>query len=76
MASPQRLDRHVEHGQMVGHEEGVELRRLERLRETLQMREVEVGVGIGARVAPCAGMKTDRAHEGAETQLLSFSHAK
>ncbi len=43
-AALQRLHRHVQHGQMIGHEEGVELRRLQRLRETLQMREVEVGV--------------------------------
>ena len=69
VAAPQRLDRHVEHGQMVGHEEGVELRRLQRLREALQMREVEVGVGIGAGIAPGAGVKTDRAHESAEPQL-------
>ena len=72
VAAPQRLDRHVEHGQMVGHEEGVELRRLQRLREALQMREIEIGVGIGARIAPGAGVKTDRAHEGAEPQLPDF----
>ena len=33
-ASSQRLDRHVEHGEMVGHEERVELPTLERLSET------------------------------------------
>ena len=33
-AAPQRLDRHVQHGQMVGHEEGVERAALQRLDET------------------------------------------
>lgn len=74
MAAPQRLDRHVEHGQMIGHEEGVELGHLQCLREAFEVREVEIGVGIGARVAPGAGVKTDRAHEGAEPQLFFVCH--
>lgn len=71
VAAPQRLDRHVENGQMVGHEEGVELRRLQGLGEALQMREIEIGVGIGTRIAPGAGVQADGAHEGAEAQLFS-----
>ena len=31
------FDRHVQHGQVVGHEEGVELAALQRLDEALQM---------------------------------------
>ena len=76
VAALQRLDRHVEHGQMVGHEEGVELRRLKRLREALQMGEIEIGVGIGAGIAPGAGVEADRAHEGAEPQLPILCHWK
>ena len=37
-------DRHVQHGQMVGHEEGVELAALQRLGEALEMGEIEIGV--------------------------------
>ena len=44
VAALQGLDRHVEHRQMVGHEEGVELARLQLLRQALQQREVEVRV--------------------------------
>ena len=62
------VDRHVEHGQMIGHEEGIELGRLEPLREMLQMGEIEVGIRVGAGIAPRPGMDADRAHEGAETQ--------
>ena len=43
-AALQRLHRHVQHGQMIGHEEGVELAALQRLGEALDAREVEVGV--------------------------------
>ncbi len=39
VAALQRLDRHVEHAEMVGHEEGVELRRFETLGEALEARE-------------------------------------
>ena len=73
MAALQRLDRHVEHRQMVGHEEGVEPPALQRPGETLQMREIEVGVREGARVAPRAGMNADRPHERAKPQLPCFA---
>ena len=69
MAVLERVERHVEHGQMIGHEEGVEFGALQRLREALEMREIEIGVGKGAGISPGAGMDAHRAHESAETQL-------
>lgn len=33
VAAPERLDRHIESGKMIGHEEGVEFRPFQRLRE-------------------------------------------
>jgi hypothetical protein len=69
MAALERIDRHVEHGHVVGHEEGVEFRALEPLREMLEMREVEIGVRISARIAPGAGVDARRPHEGAEPEL-------
>ena len=45
------------------------LARLQPLGEALQMGEVEIGVGIGAGIAPGAGVETDRAHEGAEMEV-------
>src|ERR1700712_4371405 len=38
------------------------------------MREIEVGVGKGAGIAPGAGMDADRPHEGAEMQLACSAH--
>ncbi|WP_245372647.1 hypothetical protein [Rhizobium leguminosarum] len=69
MAAPQRLDRHVEHGKVIGHEEGVEFRPLQRLREGLQMGEIEIGVRIRTGIAPGTGMQANGTHEGAEAQL-------
>ena len=74
VAALQGLDRHVEHRQMVGHEEGVELARLQLLRQALQQREVEIRIGRGAGIAPGPGMDADRAHEGAELQLSRMCH--
>jgi hypothetical protein len=59
---------------MIGHEEGVELAGFELLRETLQMSEVEIGIRVGAGLAPGAGMDADRAHEGAEMKLAGSGH--
>ena len=73
MAALQGLDRHVEHRQMVGHEEGIEPPALQRPGKTPQMREIEVGVREGARVAPRAGMNADRPHERAKPQLPCFA---
>ena len=66
MAAFKRLHRHVENREVIGHEECVEPGRLEPLREAFQMREVEVRVRIGARIAPAAGVDADRPHEGEE----------
>jgi putative oxidoreductase len=74
VAALERLHRHVEHGEMVGHEEGVEARALQRLREAPEVGEVEVGVGEGARVAPGTGVDADGAHEGAELELAVRRH--
>ena len=60
---------------MVGHEEGVEFGGLEPLGEALQMGEVEVGVGIGAGIAPGAGVEADRAHERTQPQFAGLCHA-
>ncbi len=73
VAALERVDRHVQHGQMVGHEEGVELSGLEFLDQLLDMREIEVGVGPGARITPRAGVDRDRPHECAELEL-PFRH--
>ena len=69
MAVLERVERHVQHGQMIGHEKRVEFGALQRLRETLEMGEIEIGVGEGAGITPGAGMDCRRAHESAETQL-------
>ena len=35
----------------------------------LDAREVEIGIGPGARIAPCAGVDTGRPHKGVELDL-------
>jgi len=74
VAALERLQRHVEHGQVIGHEEGIELRTLQGPGEARQVREVEVGVCIRARVAPGARVNAHRAHERAELQLFTGHH--
>ena len=69
VAALERIDRHVQHGQVIGHEEGVELAGFELLDQLLDVREIEVGVGPGARIAPRAGVNGDRPHERAELEL-------
>ena len=69
VAAFQRIDRHVEHGQVIGHEERVELAGLEFLDHRLQVREIEIGVRPGPGIAPRAGVQADRPHERAEFQL-------
>ena len=54
---------------MIGHEKGVELSGFQLLRESLDMGEVEIGVGEGTRISPGTGVNTDRTHEGAEPEL-------
>ncbi len=74
VAAPEGLHRHVQHRQVVGHEEGVEPAALQRGDEPLHLGEVEVGVGISARITPRAGVDGGRAHEGAEPELTILSH--
>src|SRR5664279_367935 len=73
MAALERVDRHIQHGQMIGHEEGVEFSGFELLNEALDMRKVEIGVRPRAGIAPRPGMNRDRPHERAEPQL-TFCH--
>ena len=49
VAALERIDRHVQHGQMVGHEEGVELAGFQLLDQLLDVREIEIGIRPGAR---------------------------
>ena len=65
----ERIERHIEHGQMIGHEEGVELGALQRLREPLDMGEIEIGVRKGAGIAPGAGVDGRWPHERAQVEL-------
>ena len=69
MAVLERVERHVEHGQVIGHEKCIEFGSLERLREALEIGKIEIGVRKGARIAPGAGVDGRRPHESAETQL-------
>jgi len=74
MAALQRLDRHVEHGEVVRHEKRIEPAAFQSLDETLDMREVEVGIRIRAGIAPGCGMDRCRPHECAEAELTFGGH--
>ena len=69
VAALQSLLGHVEHGKMIGHEEGVELRRFQFLRKRDDMGKVEIRVRIRPRIPPGSGMEADGAHEGAQMKL-------
>src|SRR6201999_4394370 len=69
MAALERIHRHVEHRHVVGHEEGVEFRRLEPPDQVLEARKVEIRVRPRARIAPRAGMDARRPHERIELDL-------
>jgi hypothetical protein len=56
VAALERIERHVEHGHVVGHEEGIELRPLQYLNGAFEVREVEIHVRPGAGIAPGAGV--------------------
>ncbi|CAM2159799.1 conserved hypothetical protein [Paraburkholderia tropica] len=73
VAALERAHRHVQHGEMIGHEKRVEARGFERLRKTFQMCEIEIRIGPCARKTPRAGMQADRAHEGAQMQLTQLT---
>ncbi len=70
-ATLQRLERHVQHRQVIGHEEGIEFAPLECLGEAFQVIEVEVGVRKGTGITPRCGVDADGPHERAEMQLLA-----
>src|SRR5262245_36502184 len=74
MATLERVERHIEDGQMIRHEEGVEFAAFERLREAFEMREVEIGIRESAGIAPGAGVDGGRPHEGAEPKLTRCRH--
>ena len=73
-AALQRRHRHVEHAEMVRHEPGVKAAALQGLGKADQVLEIEIGVGIGAGVAPPGGVDADRAHECAQMQLAWSCH--
>jgi hypothetical protein len=68
-SSVKGLDRHVEDREVIRHEEGIEPAPLQSLGKSFQVAEIEVGVRVGAGIAPRAGMDADRPHERAEAQL-------
>src|SRR5262249_25694201 len=70
----ERIKRHIEDGQMIGHEEGVEFAAFKRLREAFEMREIEIGIRESAGITPGAGVDGGRPHEGAEPQLTRCRH--
>ena len=72
VAALERVDRHVQHGEVIGHEEGVEFSGLEFPDQLLEMLKVEIGVRPRPGIAPGAGMDRDRPHEGAEFELTLF----
>ncbi len=74
MTALERVERHVEHGHVVGHEEGVELAGLKLPGEALQVPEIEVRIGIGAGIAPGAGVDARRTHERTQPQLTRCRH--
>ncbi len=69
VAALERIERHVEHGHVVGHEEGIELRPLQRLDGVFQMRKVEIHVRPRAGIAPGAGVDARRPHERTKMEL-------
>jgi len=60
---------HVEHGHMVGHEEGIELCPLQCLDGVFEVGKVEIHVRPRARIAPGAGVDARRAYECTEMEL-------
>src|SRR6266478_1587016 len=74
MTALERVERHIEDGQVIRHEEGVEFAAFERLREAFEMREVEIGIRKSAGIAPGASMDGGRPHEGAEPELTRWRH--
>src|SRR5260370_8435280 len=74
MPALERVERHIEDGQVVGHEEGGEFGAVEGVGEAFEMREVEIGIRESAGIAPGAGMDSRRPHEGGEPELTRSRH--
>ena len=74
LAALEGLHGHIENGEMIRHEEGVELCGFKPLGERPQMQEVEIGVRIGTGIAPRTSVQANGAHESAEMHLLICSH--
>jgi hypothetical protein len=55
---------------VVRHEERIEPGLFKSLDETYEMLQIEIGVGVGSRVAPPCRMDGDRTHDGAKMKLL------
>ena len=75
-AALQRGHGHVHHRQMVGHEERIELGRLQSLGEALEMGKAEIRVRISTGIAPPGGVDADRPHEGAEMEATRLGHPR
>ena len=77
VAALERVDRHVQHGQMVSHEEGVELPGFEFLDQPLDVGEIEIGIRPCAGIAPGAGLNADRPRQThrAAIDVLSSPHS-
>lgn len=69
VAALEGFEGHVEYGEVVGHEESVEFGGFQSLGEGGEVFEVEVCVGVGARVAPGSCVEGDGAHECCEVEL-------
>lgn len=74
VAALERIEGHVEHGHVVGHEEGIEFGPLQRLDAALHMRKVEIHVRPRARIAPGTGVDARRPHECTKVQLTCRAH--
>ena len=63
------VHRHVQQGQMIGHEERVEFGAFQGLGEPGDMAKIKIGIRVGAGVTPPCGVDTDRAHKRPQSQL-------
>jgi hypothetical protein len=69
VAALERVDRHVEHREVIGHEERIELAALQRPDKALHVGEIEIRVRKCARIAPGPGVNARWPHERAEPEL-------
>src|SRR5215467_11344920 len=76
MAALKRIDRHVEHSHVVGHEERIELCPLEHLDGVSQVGEVEIHVWPCAGIPPRASVDACRPHERTKVELTRRCHVR